>query len=85
MKQSLNNQVMVLLVIYMTLAIDVVEGHGLSIKAYCGFLPKKTLLAVHLTIEGINQLYTTNKFITGVLEFKCACVAMFLSDESLLV
>ena len=44
-------------VFYMTLAIDIVDGHGLSNKARCELLSKKRkvmVLAVHITVKGIQ-------------------------------
>ena len=37
----------------MTLAIDTVDGHGLSNEACHELLPKKTVLAIHLSLKAI--------------------------------
>ena len=37
----------------MTLAIDTVDGCGLSNEVCCELLPKKSVLAIHFTVRGV--------------------------------
>ena len=52
----------------MTLAINTVDEHGLSNKAHCELHTStakgeqsNAMLAIHLSLKGIYQLYSTNK------------------------
>ena len=63
----------------MALAIDTIDGRGLSNKARCELLPKSSKIILYVPFvsqeKPFNQLYITNK--TERFSFKSGCAMQF--------